>query len=70
MLLSFKLTLPPDKDNKIQAKPNLKMADSMFMFYVTAGIFVFLVAILFGSRAKRYRAGYSPSEGHTSPAQE
>ncbi|HKU48378.1 MAG TPA: hypothetical protein VJP79_00385 [Nitrososphaera sp.] len=46
------------------------MADSMFMFYVTAGMFVFLVAILFGSRAKRYSAGYTPSEGHTATAHE
>ena len=70
MLLSFKHNIPPDKDNKIQAKSNLKMADAMFMFYVTAGVFVFLVAILFGSRAKRYKAGYSPTEGHTSTAHE
>lgn len=46
------------------------MADSMFMFYVTAGVFVFLVAILFGSRAKRYSSGYSSAEGHTSTAHE
>lgn len=39
------------------------MADSMFMFTVTAGIFAFLVAILFGARAKRYSSGYSTSEG-------
>ncbi|MGI0028264.1 MAG: hypothetical protein ACREAQ_00945 [Nitrososphaera sp.] len=33
------------------------MADSEFMYYVTAGIFVFLVAILFGSRGARKRHG-------------
>ena len=42
------------------------MAEEMFMFAVTTGVFVFLVGILFGSRAKRYSSGYSSSEGHTS----
>jgi hypothetical protein len=46
------------------------MADSMFMFYVTAGVFAFLVAVLFGARAKRYSAGYTPSEGHKATANE
>jgi hypothetical protein len=46
------------------------MADSMFMFYVTAGIFAFMVAVLFGARGKRYSAGYTPSEGHTSATHE
>jgi hypothetical protein len=46
------------------------MADAMFMFYATAGAFVFLVAILFGSRAKRYSSGFTPAEGHTSSAHE
>jgi thiosulfate reductase cytochrome b subunit len=36
------------------------MAEETFMFAVTAGVFVFLVAILFGSRARRYRQGYTP----------
>ncbi|HEV8404897.1 MAG TPA: hypothetical protein VGQ13_03220 [Nitrososphaera sp.] len=40
------------------------MADSMIMFGVTAGIFVFLAAIVFGARAKRYRSGYTTSGGH------
>jgi hypothetical protein len=44
------------------------MAEETFMFAVTAGVFVFLVAVLFGSRARRYRQGYTPpSEAH-SPA--
>lgn len=30
------------------------MADGMFTYAVTIGIFVFLVAIMFGARAKRY----------------
>jgi hypothetical protein len=40
------------------------MADSMLMFAVTAGIFVFLVAVVFGARAKRYSSGYTTSGGH------
>jgi hypothetical protein len=44
------------------------MAEEMFMFAVTTGVFVFLVGILFGSRAKRYSSGYISSEGHTSSA--
>ena len=32
------------------------MADAIFMYAVTAGIFVFLTAICFGSRAKRSKA--------------
>jgi hypothetical protein len=34
------------------------MADAVFMYEVTAGIFVFLTAILLGSRAKRYSSGF------------
>jgi hypothetical protein len=41
------------------------MAEETFMFAVTAGVFVFLVAVLFGSRARRYSQGYMPSEGHS-----
>jgi hypothetical protein len=43
------------------------MAEETFMFAVTAGVFVFLVAVLFGSRARRYSQGYtpSPSEAHS-----
>ena len=56
---------PFDKDNKIHARPTDDMADSMFMFYVTAGIFAFLVAVVFGARGRRYSAGRTPAEGHT-----
>lgn len=42
------------------------MSDQMFMFAATAGTFVFLVAIVFGSRAKRYSSGWTQSEGHAS----
>ena len=41
------------------------MAEETFMFAVTAGIFVFLVAVLFGSRARRYSQGYGSAEGHS-----
>jgi hypothetical protein len=42
------------------------MAEEMFMFAVTAGIFAFMVAVLFGSRARRYSSqGHMPSEAHT-----
>jgi hypothetical protein len=41
------------------------MAEETFMFAVTAGIFVFLVAVLFGSRARRYSQGYAQSEAHS-----
>ena len=42
------------------------MAEETFMFAVTAGVFVFLVAVLFGSRARRYSQGYTPpSEGQS-----
>ncbi|HEX7033113.1 MAG TPA: hypothetical protein VF172_08950 [Nitrososphaera sp.] len=40
------------------------MADATMMFAVTAGIFVFLAAVVFGSRARRYSMGYSSGEGH------
>jgi hypothetical protein len=47
------------------------MADAMFMYSVTAGIFAFLVAILFGSRGARRRHGSEDqikSESHTHPS--
>lgn len=40
------------------------MADATMMFAVTTGVFVFLVAIVFGARAKRYSSGYATAEGH------
>jgi hypothetical protein len=39
------------------------MADATFMFAVTTGIFAFLVAVLFGSRATRKRR--VPEQGST-----
>ncbi|HEY3094506.1 MAG TPA: hypothetical protein VGJ42_01980 [Nitrososphaera sp.] len=40
------------------------MSEEMFMFAVTTGVFAFLVAIVFGARAKRYSSGYTSSGGH------
>jgi hypothetical protein len=39
------------------------MADAMFMYGVVAGIFAFLVAILFGSRASHKRGGSEEDHG-------
>ena len=35
------------------------MADSMQTYEIVAGIFVFLTAILFASRARRYKSGFT-----------
>jgi len=40
------------------------MAEETFMFAVTIGVFVFLAAVLFGYRARRYSQGYAQSEAH------
>jgi hypothetical protein len=44
------------------------MADAMFMYMVTTGIFVFLVAVVFGARGARKRRGSSDrmEESHSS----
>ena len=64
MIISLHRTSPRDKDIKFQAWLCGDMADSMFMFAVTAGIFAFLMAIVLGARAKRYSSGYTSSGGH------
>ena len=64
MILSLDGTSPCDKDIKFQPWLCDEMAEEMFMFAVTAGIFVFLTAIVFGARAKRYSAGFTSSGGH------
>jgi hypothetical protein len=64
MIISLGETLPCDKDIKCQAWLCGDMADGMIMFAVTTGIFVFLVAVVFGARAKRYSSGYTKAEGH------
>jgi hypothetical protein len=64
MIISLDETLPCDKDIKFQAWLCSDMSEVMFMFTVTAGIFAFLTAIVFGARAKRYSAGNTSSGGH------
>jgi hypothetical protein len=64
MILSLCGISPCDKDIKFQAWLCCDMADGMMMFAVTTGIFVFLVAVCFGARAKRYSSGYTKAEGH------
>lgn len=47
------------------------MADAMFMYTVATGVFAFLTAIVFGTRARRYSSGWkadmmtTSGEGHT-----
>ncbi|HET7285393.1 MAG TPA: hypothetical protein VFD60_08605 [Nitrososphaeraceae archaeon] len=43
------------------------MADQVFMFAVTAGVFAVFTALLFVARAKRYSQGFkSATEGYKS----
>lgn len=70
MIISLYGTSQSDKDNKFQPRIDTDMADQVFMYAVTTGIFAFLTAILFASRAKRYSSGWTPSEGHTSTTPE
>jgi hypothetical protein len=64
MIISLGGTSPCNKDIKFQPWLSDDMSEQMFMFAVTTGIFVFLTAIVFGVRAKRYSAGYTTSGGH------
>ena len=41
------------------------MADAMFMYGVTTGIFVFLVAVCFGARAAHKRGGSANDESES-----
>lgn len=70
MIISWQETSPSDKDIKFQPKIEVEMSDTMLMFAVTTGIFAFLVAIVFGSRAKRYSSGWTPSGGHEAASHE
>ena len=65
MIISLYQTIQFDKDNKFQTRIAGVMSEQIFMFTVTAGIFAFLTAIVFASRARRYSAGWTQSEGHT-----
>lgn len=60
MIISRRFSTLTDKDNNF-AQNAYRMADSMITYMITTGIFVFLVGILFGARAKRYRSGYKAS---------
>lgn len=42
------------------------MSEELFMFGVTIGMFAILTGIVFGTRAKRYSSGYTPSESQSS----
>jgi hypothetical protein len=37
------------------------MADQVFMFAITAGVFAAFTALLFVARAKRYSQGFKPT---------
>ena len=37
------------------------MADQVFMFAVTAGVFAAFTAVMFVARAKRYSQGFKPA---------
>lgn len=56
-----------DKDNKIGKKRNGMAETAMAMIAgTTVGVFIFLVAILFGSRARRYSSGFTSGvESHS-----
>lgn len=66
MIISFRCMSQTDKDNNF-AQNAYRMADLMITYMITTGIFVFLVGILFGSRAKRYRSGYKASMESPAP---
>ena len=65
MIISLYETIQYDKDNKFQPRIDGVMSEQIFMFAVTAGIFAFFTAVVFASRARRYSAGWTQSEGHT-----
>jgi hypothetical protein len=66
MILSFPETGYTDKNNKF-GKKRIDMAETEMAMIAgaTIGTFIFLIAILFGSRARRYSRGYTSSvESH------
>jgi hypothetical protein len=44
------------------------MADEMFMYAVTTGIFAFLTAVCFGARGARKRRGPAEEAGESHPS--
>jgi hypothetical protein len=67
MLISCSAQSNSNKDKNLRPNAN-DMAEQMFIFGVTTGMFVLLVGIVFGARARRYSQGYTSSsvEAHGS----
>jgi len=66
MIISLAAISHTNKDNKF-GKKRIGMAETAaaIIFGSTVGVFIFLAAILFGSRARRYSGGYTSSvESH------
>jgi hypothetical protein len=66
MIISSAATCHTNKDNKF-GKKRIGMAETAaaMIFGTTIGVFIFLAAILFGSRARRYSSGYTSAvESH------
>jgi len=66
MIVSLSAARQTDKDNKF-GKKRIGMAETetAMIAGATIGTFIFLAAILFGSRARRYSSGYTSSvESH------
>jgi hypothetical protein len=62
MILSFVGKCHTNKINKFGKKRNRMAETEMAMIAgATIGTFIFLIAILFGSRARRYSKGYASS---------
>jgi uncharacterized membrane protein len=67
MIISCSAGSNTDKDKNF-GQNAYGMAEEMFIFGVTTGMFVFLVGIVFAARARRYSQGYTSSsvEAHGS----
>ncbi len=66
MIVSLPATCHTNKDNKFEKK-RIGMAETEMAMIAgaTIGTFIFLTAILFGSRARRYSKGFASSvESH------
>ena len=50
--------------HKASAQNASGMAEQVFIFGVTAGLFAFLTGVVFAARARRYGQGYAKTEGH------
>jgi uncharacterized protein YqgC (DUF456 family) len=66
MIISLHRICHTNKNNKF-GKKRIGMAETAaaMIFGTTIGVFIFLAAILFGSRARRYSGGYTSAvESH------